>query len=197
MWPFRYTHSSEATVFGIRVFAMNKGQWFYRPIMLLHRIAAKASHRWIYFRLRFIDRDHVMKLPIAGHWVDSDERMFLACFQALRYFVEEELGLPSKEWGLESQYRGYRLHSAEGTDQKAIDLWLWYRDELPKLEQEYNDEVRACYGGTTTFGPLDHNGLREVHVNPRREMKFPHDWPETVKDEKLRELIELRRYLWT
>lgn len=30
-----------------------------------------------------------------------------------------------------------------------------------------------------------------------RELRYPHDYEETVKDRKLRELIELRRTLWT
>lgn len=142
-------------------------------------------------------------------WCDADERMFQACFAILRQYVEDELGT---EFAEGDGYRGFRLHSADiepgdpsgappasSKDRDAIDLWLWYRDDLPRIEKEYADEVHRCFGGegVMTTAPSDHPMLRQIIITPHDKMIFPHNYPETVKDEKLKELIELRRCLWT
>lgn len=138
-----------------------------------------------------------LKLPIdKDEWWDADYRMFLACFTILGQFVEEELGPANDD---EDAYRGYRLHSVDGGEPKAIDLWLWYRDELPKLIAEYNQDIQECYTGEWKTEPVE--GLpgyqRIVDFGEVREPKFPHDYPEIVKDQKLKELMEIRRTLWT
>lgn len=136
----------------------------------------------------------ILKLPYEpGEWRDADYRMFEACFAILGQFVEDELQRSTPE-DVEhnSDYRGYRLHSCGGHDEKAIDLWLWYRDELPKLEEDYVQDIRQAYGDRLTFnddGSVTHNGSGKL--------KYQYDFPEQVKDEKLRELIALRRSLWT
>ncbi len=139
-----------------------------------------------------------LKLPIKkGKWRDADDRMFHACFVILGQYVEGELGTKPWSGGEEAMYRGYRRHSGGDSDEKAIDLWLWYRDELPALQQDYARDLNECYsGGLTTQKNAD--GLREViSFGCVREPKYTHDYPETVKDAKLRELIDLRMALWT
>ena len=155
---------------------------------------------------------NLLALPFgADEWCDADERMFQACFTILGQFVEEELGKPDEEdekWG--SVHRGYRLHSADieegdpsgappapSSDRTAIDLWLWYKEELPKIEQEYADELHRCFGGDVIKTKILSDGSRISTVEPHEEMKFPHDYPEIVKDEKLFELMKLRTALWT
>lgn len=151
-----------------------------------------------------------LKLPIEpGDWRDADERMFQACFAILGQFVEDELG--EADAG-EEGHRGYLLHSADieaddisglgprpSSDRTAIDLWLWYRDELPEVERAYAAELDRCYGGGGVMitTPSDVPGLHKVTICPRGEMALPHDYPETIKDEKLRQLIDMRRSLWT
>lgn len=148
-----------------------------------------------------IDRS-TLALPFTpGEWVDADEVMFQACFTILAGFVTEELG-PIADAASESQYRGYRVHCASGTDQQAIDLFLWYRDELPALEQDYQADLRQCFTGTITTapvpGPLGAAGCRQIiDFGKVQEPKYPYDHVATVKDQKLRELIEIRQYLWT
>lgn len=153
---------------------------------------------------------NVLKMPYApDEWCDADDRMFEACFAILRQFVEDELG---KAGAGDSEYRGYRLHAADigpddlsgmppqrSSDKDAIDLWLWYRDDLPALEADYDADIMRCYGGggVATFLPTDNPMLREIKVTPRAEPKYPYDFPGTVKDKKLQELIALRRSLWT
>ena len=147
-----------------------------------------------------------LKLPFErGEWCDADERIFQACFTILRQFVEDELGTEQDD------YRGYRLHSADiepedpsglaprrSSDKDAIDLWLWYRDELPKLEADYAQDISECFSGEWKTQPVPGLPLREItDFGKVREPKFPYDYPEIVKDKKLRELIELRCSLWT
>lgn len=142
----------------------------------------------------------VLHLPFEGReWVDADEVMFHACFAVLKLFVEKELGTEAWDFGGEESdmYRGFRLHSAGGTDEKAIDLWLWYRDELPALEKDYARDISECYSGEFEREPVGNGMFRVTSFGRVRDPKYPHDWPETVKDQKLRELIDLRRTLWT
>ena len=136
-----------------------------------------------------------LKLPIdKDEWWDADYRMFLACFTILGQFVEEELGQADGE----DSYRGYRLHSVDGWEPKAIDLWLWYRDELPKLIEEVDADLNECYTGDIKTQPSAVPGFREVvDWGKVREPKFPFDHVESVKDQKLKELMEIRRTLWT
>ena len=65
---------------------------------------------------------HVVRLPMPlEQWSDSDDRLFFACFECLRWYVEKELGKPQDGWG---EHRGWRCH-AEG-DEHFIDLYCWY-----------------------------------------------------------------------
>lgn len=144
----------------------------------------------------------MLHLPFQpDQWVDCEEAMFRACFCLLGTFVEHELGPPNEDW---AEYRGYRVHRFRGCDdevedrsgEKAIDLWLWYRDELPELERDYNQDMEEVFSVSSREEVRD--GM--VHIvggEPTREPKYPHGWPGTVKDRKLRELIDLRRALWT
>lgn len=157
-----------------------------------------------------------LSLPFApGEWPDADERMFHACFAILSQYVESELGTEPWECmgGEDDMYRGYRLHSADvaagegvggpeggpSPDRAAIDLWLWYRDELPALEKAYADDLHEVYKkpGGMRRDELDETGHVRVTIIRNHEPKFEDDWPEKIKDAKLRELIELRQRLWT
>jgi hypothetical protein len=151
-----------------------------------------------------------LSLPIPkGEWRDTDERIFQACFTILGQFVENELGpettvradlaAEGRDPDRTTFYRGYRVHSCGGNDEKAIDLWLWYTIDLPALEAAYDADIEEVYSGDITTKPVPNNPmLRELVFPPlKREPKYPHDYPETVKEQKLAELIALRRALWT
>ena len=139
---------------------------------------------------------NTLTLPIEpGDWRDADERMFLACFTILGQFVEEELGLSDDP---ECVYRGYRLHSCGGNDEKAIDLWLWYRDELPEQQRACDQDTMECFSGGLVTEPVEGGDLhRVVSFGRVREPKFPYDYIGDLKETKLRELMDLRRCLWT
>ena len=142
----------------------------------------------------------VLKLPFEkDQWVDADERIFQACFTILGQYVEEELG-PSD--APEDGHNGYRLHAADmkdepSIDRKFIDLWLWYKNELPKLQEDYDRDIEEVYKDAMSFGPVEEGEFRQVIIKRSREPKYEHDYPETVKEQKLQELIELRRWMWT
>lgn len=175
--PFYALGSSEARIFGISVFGYRDVWWHEKFVMPTYRVAYSVD-RFVYEQLkcRFGPRSwrhHIVYTDLKPGWTDADEVMFRACFAILRRFVEWELGKPSKDWP--EAYRGYRVHSAGGHDEKAIDLWLWYKEELPKL---YAEEHEAYLKQTPGWYKID-------------------DEIEKVKSQKLAELIEMRRTLWT
>lgn len=138
-----------------------------------------------------------LKLPISSNnWVDADERMFLACFEILGQFVEKELGRKPwdfKEYGKSPMYKGYRLHSAgdgEKCEKKAIRLWIWYSQELPKLIVDYNKDTESQFID-------DENAALGMRINPDYTPKYNYGFIDNIKDKKLKELIKIRRGLWT
>lgn len=138
-----------------------------------------------------------LALPIEpGDWCDADNRIFHACFTILGQFVEDELKVRD-DTPQDEIYRGYRPHFEGAEHPKAIDLWLWYRDELPALEKAYDDDVSECFSGKLVTEPAGDGLRRIVSLGKVREPKFPHDYPGTVRNEKLWELMTIRRSLWT
>lgn len=147
----------------------------------------------------------ILKLPFEpDRWVDADYRLFEACFAILGQFVCDELDLCTDQ---ESSHRGYRLHSADNEagdnpERVAIDLWLWYTEDLPKLEEAYALDLAQCYSSVprekVEYTASDVYTFHEYRVSElATKPKYPYDYPETVKDEKLAELIAIRRSLWT
>jgi hypothetical protein len=176
-WPFPIAHwlnSSGAIVLGYPVYGDDLPKWV-RPLSRLFRRLLDAKY-WVAYRTW--DRYHIVDTGLEPRYYDIDEVMFHACFALLGRFVELELGPQSVDMEDECCYRFYRLHSCGGTDQKAIDLWLWYKEELPKLQEEYWDRATG------------RKGRRSF------EEKYGTDL-EGLKEQKLKELIELRRCLWT
>jgi hypothetical protein len=166
----------------------SKKWWFRWGAVPLHRIMCRIDSA-IYRVKLYISRPDIIRTRLPITHIDADERMFHACFAILRDFVEDELGADtSGNDDEELMYRGYRLHSTGGRDETAIDLYLWYRDELPIIEQEYLNDMSDCwdFDATVIFG-------RKMI----REPKYPYEWPEHIKEQKLRYLIEIRRSLWT
>jgi hypothetical protein len=207
--PCRRLGSSEATVFGMKVFGIDHDAFWFKPVRLLYRGFTNIHNakQWILYRMTH--RYHVLNLGITPGWYDTDYRMFHACFALLGQFVEQELGRMSPDeakaaYGYtadECHYKGYRLHSCGGHDEQAIDLWLWYKIELPAEERAVDAEILELYGNAKfkfTSTLVDEPGLSEAAAPiPKRTAKYEHDYIENLMDDKLRQLIELRRCLWT
>jgi hypothetical protein len=137
-----YTGNCSDTVFGVSIYG-NKNynkKWFRYTFKLYHNLLSQIDDLWYFFHYRFINRIHIVKTNLKPGWHDVDEVMFHACFSLLGRFVEKELGIATVDYTLEyGHYRGYRIHAAGDRDEKAIDLWLWYKFDLPKLEENYNN----------------------------------------------------------
>jgi len=141
-------------------------------------------------------------------WADTDTRMFHAMFTLLGTFVERELGKISEEYKKEypdCDYKGYRLHCCGGTDEKAIDLWLWYTIELPKEKEGYSEYLDRKYcdmkmvkgDGTFSFQGVDRKAEGHEKYEPEDERHLGFDYIEAMQDKKFMELVDLRRSLWT
>ena len=153
---------------------------------------------------RFFRRMHKLTIQnVPSHtWIDPDERMFHACFSILGEFVEKELGpvkLNSPDYRMDCQYRGYRLHSYG--DESAIDMWCWYKWDLPKeieahdnwLDRKYANCRPIISEGSFSFTPAQEQPDDEKYETDGMQK----DYIEALKDKKLRELIDMRRSLWT
>lgn len=209
-WSWRsllppYTGGFRSNAFlGVKIFGnrYENKRWFRMTFAAGYAGLRKIDRAYDWCRYRFVrsQQYHIVRTSLAPGYYDIDYVMFDACFTLLGRFVERELGPMTGDCyeGYDNLYRGYRLHSAGGNDEKAIDLWLWYKHELPEIERLYAEDLRACYGNDSMeFGEPDAKGLRELKIRRKKEPAYPYEWPEIEKDKKLRELIDMRRYLWT
>lgn len=164
------------SIFGISTYGKYSKKWWFKWFFesYHHYILTNIENIYYWIKDRTITRHHIVHTGREPGYCDVDELIFRACFALLGRFVEEELGRISVDDALEDgHYMGYRIHSLEGTDEVAIDLWLWYIQDLKNLE---NEEMN------------DYRGFNK---------KYGFDYIENVKDKKLRELIDIRGHLWT
>ena len=180
-----YASSSIDEVFGFEVYGDDSEKlWFRCTIGFYYEHVLKnidTVYYWV--KNRFFTRYHVVHTGMQPGYRDADEVIFRACFAVLGKFVEKELSpvdlnddyplstLDEVDTDSENHYRGYYIQSS--TDRNAIDLWIWYKYVLPKLEEEQNDDWANF---AKTYG---------------------HHHIEDLKDTKLRELIDIRTTLWT
>ena len=203
--PYR-TGGSSSTILGISRYGKNSEKKWFKPLAWwFDNFMRPIDTSYYYMHNRFVSRQHIINMKsIRGKWCDCDERMFLACFTILQSFVEDELGYMPKlpPYGEEpSTYKGYRLHHGDEENKKAIDLYLWWRDELPKLIKEVNDDLHILYGGKREKGVPNEQGLIPwicpKPLTEGYEPKFEYGHVENVKSQKLQELIDMRGSLWT
>lgn len=126
-----YTTSVPDTVFGI-TFGDSPHYdkpWFRKTVGRMHRMQEAVDDVYYWFSHRFmkIGRRHVVHTGMKPGWHDCDEMMFCACFAILGRYVEEELGKLDEDDSEDGGYSGYRLHCEGGSDEAAIDLWIWYK----------------------------------------------------------------------
>lgn len=170
-----YTGSSADTIFGMSYYGSpNYEAWWFKPVHWLHRLGAIIDSVYYWIRWRTFDRYHIVKTDLDPGYYDVDEIMFRACFALLGRFVEEELG--TENWFPDQpdcMYRGYRVHCTNGTDEQAIDLWIWYKRDLAEMERDCEAEPQK---------------FRDLHG---------YYYIEKQKTLKLDQLIRLRTALWT
>jgi len=161
---------SSSTVCGIPYYS-NKHydeKWFQNTVGKYRDFLLWIDSVYYWVKYRFVNKHHIVDTGLKPGYHDVDELIFHACFQLLGRFVEDELG---KE---EGGYKGYRVEVVGDVNQKAIDLWLFYRNHLPKLIEELENGARN-YNESA-----DHNAFVE-----------------RTKNSMLLRLIEIRSSLWT
>lgn len=212
---FEWIGSSSARILGIEVFDSDgRHPWFQSSLYFLHRRLVEFQHWRFWFGQRFVTRPHIIDTKLDPHdFHEVDELMFHACFRILGSYVEDQLGRPTEkdhERAVKSQYpyeitihRGYRVHN-DRYDPEGIDLWLWYRDELPEVKRRYDDLVHMIHAGKTIrIGDAPDTSTPEqimMRTVGRMLMKeeFGDDSRHAIaklEDEKLTKLIAIRRYL--
>lgn len=136
-----------------------------------------------------------IQLPIGeGGWMDADHRIFEACFLILGQFVEGELGKIDNEDDEEDcSYRGYRLHSEGENDKKAIDLWIWYKDELEIIKKDVSLDIKLQFVNV----PKDNSNTLGYMTLIGYKRKYGNNYINELCDKKLDELMIIRRTLWT
>jgi len=132
-----YTSGSADTVFGVLIYGNPSYDrlWFRLTFRLFRRVVLRPIDRLYYWLShRTVDRYHIVRTGLSPGYYDVDEVMFRACFALLGRFVERELGRAAVDDEPDQHYRWYRVHCTSGTDEVAIDLWCWYREQLPVLD---------------------------------------------------------------
>ena len=139
---------------------------------------------------------NVLRLPFEStDWVDADYRMFHACFEILGQFVNDELGVADPKQiddENEDTYRGYKIWSVGHDEQAAIDLWIWYRDELPVIKQAHSDELAMIYNPDQYLENHPEVDRKDLPTT----CKFGPDYLDDLCDQKFNDLMAIRRSLW-
>jgi hypothetical protein len=125
-----------------------------------------------YLRNRFVNKTHVVELPGVkkGSWCDVDSRMFEACFELLKFYVEKDRTLE----GLEQECKMDSPESLEG------DYW----PEGTIAQAERARKVRELYNWYIN----EYKDPWEVE-----DTQAAHD----EENKRLHELIDVRLSLWT
>jgi hypothetical protein len=190
--------SSRAHLLGYPIYGNKSNKFIDKLYKILYQIYSFKTD----LNYRLFKRQHKLTIKnIAAHtWTDVDDRMFHAMFTLLGDFVEKELGSFKMHPGFDFKrnYRGYNLHSQ---DHAAIDLWLWYKYELPKECDAYNDYiVRKYENHPLRYEKSDIDGFNRIVVDKRpktsEDEKYHYRYIEDLKDKKFAELCEIRKHLW-
>jgi hypothetical protein len=172
---------------------------------------------WLYFKVltpihdwklrqhyRFFVRHH--KLTILNiepsTYTDPDERVFHAVFSILGNMIEDELGpfkLNHPNYHIDSHYRGYNMR--HGGDETFIDMWLWYKFDLPREIAAYENWQDRRNEKFAMIEKTDEKGSKYVTftspIPQPDDDKYSYNYIEDLKQKKLVELIEMRQGMWT
>ncbi len=152
----------------------------------------KLDMRWYEFASKTFRKQHFLDLrqpvgsPYEYRWGyrDPSERMLFACFNTLCEYVEEREGREKFAEHIEMLKDLEDPPTAQiERETKALELYIWWRDEMPKLHAK-----------------LD--GMRRDRSAPGYEEKLRESWDfeqeiERITTEKLKELMDIRGGLWT
>ena len=162
---------------------------------IIRSIAFRIDHWWYFIRCNTINKYHLLDLrqPKWGYqeyqWGYSDivQRMIYANFNLLVEYIEEEYdGVESVEKFI-AELKGSAdvpKGQTEGLE-KAVELYKWWKYVLPEMQRNYdvlvNEAVNRKYPDREK---LDQSWEMEENI-------------ENTIDAKLKELIDIRRGMWT
>lgn len=159
----------------------------------IHYKLYSLDMRWYEFTSRTFKKQHFLDLrqpvgsPYEYRWGyrDPAERMLFACFNTLCEYVED--GRQGREkfskWIEELKSLKDAPTGQIESECKAFELYIWWRDEMPKLHAKLDE-------------------MRRKHSDPDYEDKLRESWDfeqeiERITTEKLKELMDIRGGLWT
>lgn len=159
-----------------------------------HKIFGPFKDLWYWVRCHTFTRYHMLDLrsnvgeKYKYGWCEPDQKILLACFNLLRYYVEKQDGLAylnrtpeNDEWLKTATLEEKEVDLKQKQKYQEIkDLYDWWMN-VRMVERE---QLRSFYDKEL----LDNKGLSYYH----REMAL-----DEKDQEMLMKLISLRYYLWT
>lgn len=193
--------------------------WYYS---LLRR---KYRDVYYYIRNRFFRKYYLLDIKAMSRheWWDSDYQIFHAVFQILVNYVENELGDGGKNAEkLAMEHLEWESHLDDGMDidyskgetqasvaKKVRELYLWYKHERPTRMDPFDMPGEPeCLNRPWKRGEPDINGyaiLDDGRTLEENEMVMEYykkvdELEKQYEDEdtkKLKEVIDIRAFLWT
>lgn len=173
-----------------------------RMEQIIHSPRYLLRHHWYnirdWFHLSFKIPYKVKIDHLRGYtWCDKVESMFHVNFQLLVDFVEKERALECIDWDADEK------HQKAG--QTIRDLYHWYKLEYPNRKEIPCDiepeqcvepipgEIKAYSWKLQFKTPEDEEAWRaNMYANADLQLQW-----EKEEQEKLHQLIDIRRFLWT
>lgn len=206
---------SAARVFGVDVYGGPDTLIKKAIILPVHRIALRIHNVLWAVRHRFHPRHryNMIKTGLPPGYYDVDTLMLHGCFSLLCRYVEDECGGADDllKWTKDLMSNpdhnapdGCLENQANG-QLKALELYLWWKHELPAMKKRRNDLMDILYSSPIVTEPVEgSNLLRVVRRNLTDEDVALHSELDEIKtriekesDEMLHRLIKIRGGLWT
>ena len=196
LWPIaQYLHSSEARVFGYRIYGKAPAALKWLGLKVL-RPLTDLSYA---FKYRFV-REHqynIVRTGLKPGYYDVDTCMLHSCFALLLRFIEADGGLGALRENV----------GLNGYEQEVLDLHDWWTVQKPRDEAREDELLTILYGGDDrmTFVPIPGTSLSEIKLKEREANEQPLLDEHQALQEKIRadeqrmlhRLIEIRQHLWT
>lgn len=221
-WPFPIAsmlHSSEAVVFGSRVFR-NQARWIKLPYRMFCSIS--DAKYWCKYRM-FPTRYHWVDTGLRPGYHDPDETMLYAAMSCLGRYIKEMGGTDEIDKfntklrdpkshnvnaaGFMNQEVGIQENAQAARQNEAATIWRWWTVERPADQKRHKDLLMYLYGSDkkrVSWKPAG-NDLMEAVIRPfegeeetlHNEFRQLEDKIEEDEQKMLHRLVEIRESLWT
>ncbi len=144
------------------------------------------SQLWYWIRTHTYNRYHIINIKNADHeykwgWIDSDNKMELACFKIMVDYVEGE-------------------EPFERLDLEATDSGAWFAKELREIYHWWKFERKKEHDANNKFGDGTRWNFEEGKMHYSEDWQQFSDGVEALDkkdDEMFERLIKIRHYMWT